>query len=110
MAWASSQRLDADGRSRRTTPLTGRLLAVVRRLRMANCHAGECAMREENIMSTPYARGRSLAAGFLALSLLVSAFSAAFLLPAGGALADGGVAVGDTLILDGPGGQYGILT
>ena len=38
-------------------------------------------MREENTMSTPYARGgRSLAAGFLALSLLVSAVGAAFLL------------------------------
>lgn len=68
-------------------------------------------MREANIMSTPCARGgRSLAAGFLALSLLASAFGAAFLLPAGVALADDGVALGDTLILDGPGGQYGILT
>lgn len=68
-------------------------------------------MREANTMSTPCARGgRSLAAGFLALSLLASAFSAAFLLPAGVALADDGVAIGDTLILDGPGGQYGILT
>ena len=68
-------------------------------------------MREENTMSTPYARGgRSLAAGFLALSMIAAAFSAAFLFPAGVALADDGVAVGDTLILDGPGGQYGILT
>lgn len=68
-------------------------------------------MREESTMSTPCARGgRSLAAGVLALSLLVSAFSAAFLLPAGIALADDAVAIGDTLILDGPGGQYGILT
>jgi len=68
-------------------------------------------MREENTMSTPCARGgRSLAAGFLALSLMVSAFGAAFLLPAGVALAEDGVALGDTLILDGPGGQYGILT
>lgn len=68
-------------------------------------------MREENTMSTPYARGgRSLAAGFLALSLLVSAVGAAFLLTPGVALADDGVAIGDTLILDGPGGQYGILT
>jgi hypothetical protein len=62
-------------------------------------------------MSTPFARGgRSLAAGFLALSLLFSAFSATFLVPAGVALAEEGVAIGDTLILDGPGGQYGILT
>jgi len=62
-------------------------------------------------MKTPCARGgRSLAAGFLALSLLVSAFSATFLVPGGVALAEDGVALGDTLILDGPGGQYGILT
>ena len=68
-------------------------------------------MREVRTMFTPCARSsRSLAAGFLALSLLVSAFSATFLLPAGVALADDGVALGDTLILDGPGGQYGILT
>lgn len=68
-------------------------------------------MREVITMSTPYTRGgRSLAAGFLVLSLLVSAFSAAVLVPAGVALAEDGVALGDTLILDGPGGQYGIVT
>ncbi|MFT4037383.1 MAG: transglycosylase SLT domain-containing protein [Thermomicrobiales bacterium] len=61
-------------------------------------------------MSTPFTRGgRPLAAGFLAVALLVSAFSAVFV-PSGVALAADGVAVGDALILDGPGGQYGILT
>ncbi len=58
----------------------------------------------------PRGRGRS-AAALLALAMVISTFGSVFL-PSGDrtALAKEGVALGDALILDGPGGQYGILT
>lgn len=58
----------------------------------------------------PRGQGRSTIA-FLAFAMVVSTFGAA-LLPSSSrvALADDGVALGETVILAGPGGQYGILT
>ena len=58
----------------------------------------------------PRGQGRSTIA-FLAFAMVISTFGAAFL-PSSSrvAFADDGVALGDTVILAGPGGQYGILT
>jgi len=54
---------------------------------------------------------RRFAASLFALALVVSALGSAFMPSVTRiALAEEGVAVGDTLILAGPGGQYGILT
>jgi hypothetical protein len=63
-------------------------------------------------MLTPRSRGpRRIALALLALTLVLSGFGSA-LIPSAErvALASDGVALGDTLILAGPGGQYGILT
>lgn len=63
-------------------------------------------------MSIMAPRGnRHFAVSLVALALVVSALGSAFIPSATRtALAEEGVAVGDTLILAGPGGQYGILT
>jgi hypothetical protein len=63
-------------------------------------------------MLTPQPRGsRRLAVALLVLTVVVSGLGSA-LMPAPDrvALAQDAIAVGDTLILAGPGGQYGILT
>jgi hypothetical protein len=63
-------------------------------------------------LQTPRPRGaRRTAFAFLALVMIVSGFSSAVIpSPDRVALAKDGYALGDTLILAGPGGQYGILT
>ena len=63
-------------------------------------------------MQTPQPRGpRRFALALLALTVIGSSFGSALMpSPDRVALAREGVAVGDTLILAGPGGQYGILT
>jgi hypothetical protein len=63
-------------------------------------------------MATPAPRGaRRHAIVLLALTVAISTFGSAFLpAPSRIALAADGLALGDALILAGPGGQYGILT
>src|SRR5918993_917479 len=69
-------------------------------------------MREGQIMQTPRSCGpRRLAIAVLAVVTVVSGLGSAFIpSPDRVALARDGLALGDTLILAGPGGQYGILT
>jgi uncharacterized protein YraI len=69
-------------------------------------------MREVHIMPTLQPRGaRRLSFALLALVVVLSASSSAFLPSTSRtALAADGVAMGDAVILAGPGGQYGILT
>ena len=58
----------------------------------------------------PRGHGRTTVA-LLAIAMVLSAFGSAFIpSPNRIALADDGLALGDTVILAGPGGQYGILT
>lgn len=73
---------------------------------------GERATREATTMLTTAPRGaRRFTVGLLTVAMLISGLGAAFLPSAGRiALAEEGVALGDALILAGPGGQYGILT
>ena len=63
-------------------------------------------------MQSPRSRGRHrIAIAFLAFVMIVSGLGSAFLPSMDRvALARDGQALGDTLILAGPGGQYGILT
>src|SRR5215217_5082327 len=63
-------------------------------------------------MQSPRSRGRHrIAIAFLAVVMIVSGLGSAFLPSMDRvALAQDGQALGDTLILAGPGGQYGILT
>src|SRR5829696_5837502 len=63
-------------------------------------------------MQSPRSRGRHrIAIAFLAVVMIVSGLGSAFLPSMDRvALARDGQALGDTLILAGPGGQYGILT
>jgi hypothetical protein len=69
-------------------------------------------MREVHTMPTLQPRGaRRLSFALLALVVILSASSSAFLPSTSRtALAADGVAMGDAVILAGPGGQYGILT
>jgi hypothetical protein len=63
-------------------------------------------------MQTPRSRGpRRIALAFFALTLILSGLGSAFI-PSPGrvAFAKNGVAVSETLILAGPGGDYGLLT
>jgi hypothetical protein len=68
--------------------------------------------REVHTMNTPRPRGsRRFAIGLLAFVMVVSGLGSAFI-PSSARIAHAknGDVLGDTLILAGPGGQYGILT